>query len=171
VNTTPPVLGLSLTQPWATLVAIGQKKIETRSWGTKYRGLIAIHASKGFPASARVLCSPHISGAANPFYKPLFDAGYPFTTYLPLGAIIAVATVLDVGQIYRLHEETRITGQEFTVQGDELAFGDYTPGRYGWVLTNVHALKEPVPCRGALSLWPVPTDVWQRVAAQLPVQP
>lgn len=32
--------GLSLTQPWATLVAIGAKKIETRSWTTTYRGAL-----------------------------------------------------------------------------------------------------------------------------------
>ena len=40
---------LTLTQPWASLVAIGAKRIETRSWSTPYRGLLAIHAAKGFP--------------------------------------------------------------------------------------------------------------------------
>jgi hypothetical protein len=39
--------GLTLTQPWATLVAIGAKRIETRSWPTRYRGLLAIHAGAG----------------------------------------------------------------------------------------------------------------------------
>lgn len=39
--------GLSLTQPWATLVAIGAKRIETRIWATSYRGPLAIHAAKG----------------------------------------------------------------------------------------------------------------------------
>ena len=38
---------LTLTQPWATLVAIGAKHIETRSWATSYRGPLAIHAGKG----------------------------------------------------------------------------------------------------------------------------
>lgn len=37
---------ISLLQPWATLAVIGQKKIETRSWSTKYRGPLLIHASK-----------------------------------------------------------------------------------------------------------------------------
>lgn len=37
---------VSLMQPWATLIALGEKSIETRSWATKYRGEIAIHASK-----------------------------------------------------------------------------------------------------------------------------
>lgn len=38
---------ITLTQPWATLVAIGAKRIETRSWATRYRGPLAIHAAKG----------------------------------------------------------------------------------------------------------------------------
>lgn len=36
---------LTLLQPWASLVACGAKKIETRSWATKYRGPLAIHAA------------------------------------------------------------------------------------------------------------------------------
>lgn len=38
---------LSLKEPWATLIASGVKKIETRSWKTTYRGELYIHASKG----------------------------------------------------------------------------------------------------------------------------
>ncbi len=37
---------ISILQPWASLVALGHKKIETRSWNTKYRGELLIHASK-----------------------------------------------------------------------------------------------------------------------------
>lgn len=37
---------ISLWQPWASLVAAGIKRIETRSWGTNFRGPIAIHAAK-----------------------------------------------------------------------------------------------------------------------------
>ncbi len=36
---------ITLWQPWASLIAIGAKKIETRSWATKYRGPLAIHAA------------------------------------------------------------------------------------------------------------------------------
>ena len=38
---------LTLKQPWATLVAEGIKKYEFRSWKTKYRGKILIHAGSG----------------------------------------------------------------------------------------------------------------------------
>ena len=37
---------LTVRQPWAHLIAIGEKRIENRTWATKYRGLIGIHAGK-----------------------------------------------------------------------------------------------------------------------------
>lgn len=37
---------ISIIQPWATLIALGEKKFETRSWKTKYHGELAIHAIK-----------------------------------------------------------------------------------------------------------------------------
>ncbi len=39
---------LTLTQPWAHLVAVGAKRVETRSWPTPYRGPLAIHAAQGW---------------------------------------------------------------------------------------------------------------------------
>ena len=36
---------LTIWQPWASLLVSGQKKYETRSWATAYRGPIAIHAA------------------------------------------------------------------------------------------------------------------------------
>ena len=40
---------LTLWQPWASLVALGHKRIETRCWSTKYRGDLAIHAAAKLP--------------------------------------------------------------------------------------------------------------------------
>lgn len=40
---------LSLWQPWASLMAFGEKKIETRCWSTKFRGEMAIHATAKEP--------------------------------------------------------------------------------------------------------------------------
>ncbi len=37
---------ITIHQPWASLIVVGAKRFETRSWETKYRGPIAIHASK-----------------------------------------------------------------------------------------------------------------------------
>lgn len=37
---------LSVRQPWANLIATGQKTIETRTWATGYRGPLLIVSSK-----------------------------------------------------------------------------------------------------------------------------
>lgn len=39
---------ISLWQPWASAIALGSKRIETRSWSTSYRGPLAIHAAKSW---------------------------------------------------------------------------------------------------------------------------
>lgn len=38
---------LSIRQPWAWLIVNGYKPIENRSWPTRYRGELLIHAAKG----------------------------------------------------------------------------------------------------------------------------
>lgn len=40
------VYSLSLKQPWAALLAAGRKTIEVRSWPTRMRGRILIHAAR-----------------------------------------------------------------------------------------------------------------------------
>jgi len=42
-----PTKALSLKQPFAWLIANGYLLVDDRSWGTKYRGQILLHASKG----------------------------------------------------------------------------------------------------------------------------
>ena len=154
---------LSLTQPWATLIAIGAKQIETRNWSTAYRGWLAIHASKTWSDELAALCID------DTFARVLVGAGITHTLDLPRGAIVAVGNLHKVGEILRRRDgAVMVRGQELPITGDELDFGDYTAGRYGWVMTNVHPLPEPVPCRGALGLWGVPFDVERQIRRQLP---
>ena len=142
---------LTLTQPWATLVAIGAKKIETRSWRTSYRGPLAIHAAKGFPKWAKDTCRD------NPFHSALYAAGLArerWTEGIPIGCVIATCNLLDCLPMVA-------TGCLSGVFDDypeldtpqERAFGDYSEGRYAWILEDVKPLPEPVPAKGALSLW------------------
>jgi ASCH domain len=37
---------ISIRQPWASLIASGAKDVENRTWPTRYRGPILIHASQ-----------------------------------------------------------------------------------------------------------------------------
>jgi hypothetical protein len=141
---------LTLTQPWATLVAIGAKKIETRNWGTLYRGPLAIHAAKGYPRWARETCEEPTFRRA---LGPLDPAG------LLRGHILATARLVDciptsMGMRGTANKVPGIVlpGVGF-VHGDELEFGDFTDGRYAWILDGIEPLPQPVPVRGALGLW------------------
>ena len=131
------LLALTLTQPWATLVALGAKRYETRSWRTRYQGTLTIHAAKGFPAWARAEC------AEEPFATAL---GGLNSRDLPIGAIVAVAELV---RCVPTDPPPPMIGKQ------EISFGDWSPGRWAWELKDVRALATPIPCRGALSLWPV----------------
>lgn len=135
---------LTLTQPWATLVVIGAKRIETRSWGTKYRGRLAIHAAKSYPRWARNLA------VQEPFFTVLHQAGYP-PAGLYLGCVIATAELVACWRV-PVNWWTPEQRTEVGLSDLELAFGDFTPGRYLWFLKDVQPL-EPVPARGSLGLW------------------
>lgn len=128
---------LSLWQPWATLVALGAKQVETRAWPVPPSILgerIAIHASQ----TTKHLDLRH----ANLFAGALRDVDQ-----LPLGALLCTLVIDDCRRIGISLEGLSPT---------EYVFGDYSVGRYAWRLRDVVALPEPVPCRGRQRFWNVP---------------
>lgn len=135
---------LSLTQPWATLVAIGAKKYETRSWGTSFRGWLAIQASKGFPNDCRELCFEE------PYKEVLVrEGGIKILRDLPLGQVIAICKVTEC-----------ILTNRWTPPEDsnEYAFGNYGPDRVAWKLEDVRRIK-PFDAKGSLSIWKLPRPI------------
>jgi hypothetical protein len=145
---------LSLTQPWATLIAIGAKRIETRSWATPYRGILAIHAATAMPPDCREFAY------ADPAGKVLTDAGILLggdCAALPRGAIVAVAHLVQVWPTRGFWDRNSV--RDLPPATHEEDFGDYAEGRYGWLLTDVVPLSTPIPCKGALGVWEVPLDV------------
>jgi hypothetical protein len=42
----PPQKAISIRQPWAWLIVNGFKDVENRSWKTKYRGPVLVHAGR-----------------------------------------------------------------------------------------------------------------------------
>lgn len=156
---------LTLTQPWATLVAIGAKRIETRSWHTSYRGPLAIHAAKTFPEWAkeqaqweavfrRALGWP---GLPIPFARTWLDLMQANIRALPLGCVLAVCELLDCKLIVDSQTAlsvTRFGPRMLAPPEPERSFGDYEPGRYGWILGNVEQqFDPPIPAKGAQKLW------------------
>lgn len=154
--------GLTMTQPWASLVAMGANRIETRSWRTGYRGPIAIHAAKAFPTQAKRLCRRW------PYEETLRAAGYPTAESLPLGALIAVAELEDVIEFdHRSLAEVRARSARGELPPHDAEFGDFSPGRFGFVLRDVRPLHPPIPARGMLGLWEVPSTLERRILAEV----
>src|SRR4051794_38411973 len=119
---------ITLHQPYATLIAIGAKRIETRGWRTRYRGPLAIHAARSLSPERRALC------VREPFRTVLQQAGYTDPDRLPLGAVVATCSLLaclPTGPVAgtRPHALPRIGSAEW-------AFGNYAPGRWQWLLEN-----------------------------------
>ncbi len=133
---------LTLTEPWATLVMLGAKRYETRSWNTTYRGQLIIHAAKGFPKWAKALVNDE------PF-KPALE-GYGVNRPFKLGCVLGTVELVDTFPTtdFRL---SSLTDQE-------VEFGDYGDGRHAWQLDNPIWLPEPVPYKGALGLWEYNAD-------------
>ena len=157
---------LSLWDPWGTLVAIGAKRYETRSWPTRHRGPLAIHVAASWkPESADAINHPVICAtlAKAGINTPWMLDGSPVSArdakrYFPLGSIIAVIDLLAC---------IRMTDKINPPPAPEVAFGDFTFGRYAWRLADVRRLPEPIPCRGSRGLWDLPDDVEAKIRSQL----
>lgn len=149
---------ITLTQPWATLVAVGAKRIETRGWKTNYRGPLAIHAAKGWTKDIVKLAM------SEPFRSVLHDAGYSLFSLLPRGMVIATTRLVA---IYEITKSSYKDGKALVLAkpmlesdrfidlapiSPEWFFGNYAPGRCMWFLDDVHAIS-PIPSKGSLGIW------------------
>lgn len=142
---------LTIWQPWASLVAWGEKRYETRSWTTAYRGPLAIHASVR-PVEVGNL-------GVNRFYDQAFARhglhGLRDWDSLPRGAVLCQVDLVDVVRVEDLRGK---------ISTDEESFGDYSDGRFAWKFENIKLLPQPIPAIGKQGLWEwrVETDVWER---------
>ncbi len=124
---------LSLIEPYATLIKLGKKKIETRSFKTNYRGELYIHAS-----STRI---------PKEWKNNKELMGLVGTNNLNFGYIICKCKLVDC--IYM--DEKFLEN----IKKDKLEYfcGDYKIGRYAWVLDDIEILKDPFLAKGKLGIW------------------
>jgi hypothetical protein len=120
---------ISIWQPWAAAMQHGKKQVETRHWRTNYRGPILIHAAKRWTRNEREVA----------------DRLFPTAT-IDLGAIVAIGVLIDCLPT----EDLRLV-----VSAQEIAWGNFSDGRFGWVFDQVQPL-EPIPYRGQQGLFEVP---------------
>jgi hypothetical protein len=130
---------ISLWQPWASAVALGLKKIETRGYQTRLRGRFAIQAAKYWAPSVRRFAQREQQAGRLPLD-------------LPLGAIVCTAVLVDVVPTTRLVASS--------MDPVERLYGNYDEGRYGWILEDVVALPQPIPFSGKQGFFNVPDELF-----------
>lgn len=126
---------LSIIQPHATLIMLGVKPYETRSWPTNFRGYLAIHAGKKLDDLA--LCF------REKYRQPLVSAGIHKGADLPLGAVLGVVKLVDCIRAEQAHDKT---------------FGNFEQGRWAWRLEVVEVFPKPINAHGNQGLWEWPFD-------------
>jgi len=123
---------ITLWEPWASLIAVGAKQYETRSWYTQYKGEIAIHAAKveKFPPyEVRAVMKEF---GINP-------------NELPYGKIVCIAEITEC-----IEMDTALIAQQSI---REAAVGDWAVGRYAWRLGNIRRLITPIAATGSQGFW------------------
>lgn len=121
---------LTIHPVWAWAIMAGHKRVENRTWGTKHRGRLAIHASANSAAARK---SDAIAR------QTLAAVGVEVPEEVTAGALLGTVELVDI-----------VEAGDDRVSGDHLATGPLC-----WMLEDPRPLSEPVPMKGQQSIWPV----------------
>jgi hypothetical protein len=120
---------ISIRQPWAWLIVNGHKDIENRTWPTKFRGRVLIHASKGMTRAEYEDVEDFADGLQLPAREEL-----------ERGGIVGVATIVDCVPAARRTSPWHMEDQ------------------FGFQIADARSLPF-VECKGALGFFDVPEEV------------
>lgn len=121
---------ITIKQPFASLIAAGIKEYEFRTWKTKYRGDILIHAGKGVD-------------------KKAMEKFKCYNLEYPSGCIIAKAKITDCVKIDNAARKMLNTKNNL-VYSSIVRHIEWEG--YGFKLENVEKI-EPIEINGKLSIW------------------
>ena len=146
---------LTLHQPWATFIADGRKRFETRDWpppGALIGQRIAIHAGKKVDwqeaIDFKVITPEH----------PDIDRGVVVCTAILAGVYQVTKWSEGPGEVFWNYErgygESLMPGPGGAAKRvPRDSFGNYAVGRWIWWLTHVDVLTPPIPAKGRQKLW------------------
>ena len=130
---------LSLKQPFADLLAHGEKTIELRKWNTSFRREFLIHASKTIDIES----SERLDLNSNKF---------------TIGAIIGSAFLYDVKEYSNREEFEKDRHKHFSI------LNKYFEGyRYGFLVRNAKTFKKPIPYPGKLKFFEVNDSILKNI--------
>lgn len=112
------------------------KHYETRPRRTHIRGRVAVHAGR----LDEVQATKHLTNGE--FWAVLEAAGGGGN--LPRGAVIGTVEIVDCVPVEELVD---------SLDNRERLLGDYSPGRFAWVLQNPVMFKTPIPAHGKQGWW------------------
>lgn len=147
---------LSIKQPWASLIAHGIKDIENRTWKTKFRGRIYIHAS-GTPAKGIT-----ISSLTPEQFNSIPNVSCKMINSAIIGEVEIVDCVINHPSIWAEKTETDQDEEMFRLFGrtDNTGLVSDKPIKiigkpiWNWVLANAVLYDKPIlNVKGKLSFW------------------
>lgn len=143
---------LTLHNPHATLVALGEKRWETRSFRPrKVRERYAITSTAAEPRLAR-------------FYHSIDEFRWRIRgRMMPNGHVLCtveVTEILTTAAWFKIHMHKR---KVTPIIEREYLFGDYGQSRYAWRLENIIVMDPPVPCKGKQGIWHLTGAVLEEV--------
>lgn len=159
----PALRVLTIDQPYASLVALGRKWIETRPNRTHVRGRIAIHASakvRGRRGDTTTVGEFEVNRDASGYLLRGESLSWPYR--LPTGAIVATAELYDCvpmvefwsagGHPYLVEPHMALTFGPFDEDtvvdvAGQRPYGDFRVGRWAWLLRDIQRIN-PVPFVG-----------------------
>jgi hypothetical protein len=147
------VKALTICQPYAHLILTGAKRVENRTWPTRYRGRLYVHAGK----SREWLDDPgeYETAADRP---PNY--GIPMSR-MAFGCVVAVANLVDC---VRCEYMTAKPFDDATLRKYPwLAEHVHASGPWCWVLESVTPIG-PWPYRGAQGLFNIDDDELDAIA-------
>jgi hypothetical protein len=136
---------LTIKNPWAMLIAAGIKDIENRTWRTKFRGRILLHAAKDYP---------YVNLTDEQEDQIRGDLRYnfikrKFTCSAIIGEVEIVDCVLNHKSIWAeqmAYDVCPETGINILRKGQ--------PYIWNWVLANPVLYEKPIEnVKGSLSFW------------------
>ena len=141
---------ITLHQPWASLIAHGVKSIETRSWAPPQSLVgqrIAIHAGKN------VVGPQLLNGNTRQAIARLF--GEEWEKDIPKGSVVATALLTDARQVGFQRYVGRVLASSPSYTGwiEPDPYGDFSVGRWLWILTDIQKVEPLVPALGRQGLW------------------
>lgn len=130
------IKAVTISQPWASLIARGEKWIENRTWSTNYRGELAIHAGKGL----QYLTKEDIKQ-------------YPTGCIIAVGQLVACERLDTIQQmsVSELDQHDLIHLGAYRTWS-QAAIHHYAEGPWCWILEDVQPVDH-FPCKGAQGLW------------------